>query len=62
MAGNRKFFAYLGLAAIATALLVFDVIDQGTWADVEKWVFGLFAGANVASKVANTVKIKTEGE
>ena len=47
---SRKFILTALAALIPIALLIFHYIDQGTYADITKWVIGLYFTGNVVEK------------
>lgn len=59
---SRKFTLAAWLLVIALPVLVwFGKIDAAVFADCLKWVFGLYAAGNVASKVPEALAGKPEG-
>jgi hypothetical protein len=58
--GGRRWLTTVGIILIASGMRLGDYISDALWADVVKWVFGLFAGANVTQRgveAAKAVKI-----
>lgn len=53
---SRKWLGMVSLLLTATALLVVNKITGELWVEVVTWVYGLFAGANVASSGVKKVK------
>ena len=50
MVSSRKLYYACALSTISTFLLVADYTSETTWLELNKWVFGLYATGNVASK------------
>ena len=48
--GGRRWLTAVGLMLLAAALLVVARIDGAQWVDLVKWVFGIYAGANVTQR------------
>jgi hypothetical protein len=62
LAGYRKFIAALFVLVSATGMVIFKVISQETYADVVKWVTGLYLASNVAAKGADTLTVTRKEE
>ena len=57
MIKSRKFIAGLALFIAATAFVFTDHTDFAGWADMMKWVFGIYVGGNVGAHTAAKVKL-----
>ena len=57
MIKSRKFIAGLALFIAATAFVFTNHTDFDGWADMMKWVFGIYVGGNVGAHTAAKVKI-----
>jgi hypothetical protein len=57
MIKSRKFIAGLSLFIAATAFVFTNHTDFDGWADMMKWVFGIYVGGNVGAHTAAKVKI-----
>ena len=57
MIKSRKFIAALALFVAATAFVFTDHTDFTGWADMMKWIFGIYVGGNVGAHTAAKVKI-----
>ena len=57
MMKSRKFIAGLALFIAATAFVFTGNTDFDGWADMMKWVFGIYVGGNVGAHTAAKVKI-----
>ena len=57
MIKSRKFLAGLALFIAATAFVFTNHTDFTGWADMMKWVFGIYVGGNVGAHTAAKVKI-----
>ena len=57
MIKSRKFIAALALFVAATAFVFTNHTDFTGWADMMKWVFGIYVGGNVGAHTAAKVKI-----
>jgi hypothetical protein len=57
MIKSRKFLAGLALFIAATAFVFTNHTDFDGWADMMKWVFGIYVGGNVGAHTAAKVKI-----
>lgn len=53
---SRKFAMAMLLAVAALALLVLELIKPEVWADVTKWIVGLYMAGNVGASVADGIK------
>lgn len=54
---SRKFALAAFLLVIALPVLVWaGRIDAAVYADITKWVFGLYAGGNVLAKVPDAMR------
>tara|TARA_R110002110_G_scaffold315629_3_gene528713 strand:- start:785 stop:1195 length:411 start_codon:yes stop_codon:yes gene_type:complete len=54
---SRKFLAGLALFVAATAFVFTNHTDFTGWADMMKWVFGIYVGGNVGAHTAAKVKL-----
>ncbi len=54
---SRKFIAGLALFIAATAFVFTGDTDFAGWADMMKWVFGIYVGGNIGAHTASKVKI-----
>ena len=57
MIKSRKFIAGLSLFIAATAFVFTNHTDFTGWADMMKWIFGIYVGGNVGAHTAAKVKI-----
>ena len=57
MIKSRKFTAALALFVAATAFVFTNHTDFTGWADMMKWIFGIYVGGNVGAHTAAKVKI-----
>ena len=57
MLKSRKFLAGLALFLASTAFVFTNHTDFDGWADMMKWVFGIYVGGNVGAHTAAKVKI-----
>jgi len=57
MIKSRKFIAALALFVAATAFVFTDHTDFTGWADMMKWIFGIYVGGNVGAHTAAKVKL-----
>jgi hypothetical protein len=57
MIKSRKFIAGLALFVAATAFVFTNHTDFDGWADMMKWVFGIYVGGNVGAHTAAKVKL-----
>ena len=57
MIKSRKFLAGLALFIAATAFVFTGNTDFDGWADMMKWVFGIYVGGNVGAHTAAKVKL-----
>ena len=57
MLQSRKFLAGLALFIAATAFVFTGNTDFDGWADMMKWVFGIYVGGNVGAHTAAKVKL-----
>jgi len=57
MIKSRKFIAALALFVAATAFVFSNHTDFEGWADMMKWIFGIYVGGNVGAHTAAKVKI-----
>ena len=57
MIKSRKFIAGLSLFIASTAFVFTNHTDFDGWADMMKWVFGIYVGGNVGAHTAAKVKI-----
>ena len=57
MIKSRKFIAGLSLFIAATAFVFTNHTDFDGWADMMKWVFGIYVGGNVGAHTAAKVKL-----
>jgi len=57
MIKSRKFIAGLALFIAATAFVFTNHTDFDGWADMMKWVFGIYVGGNVGVHTAAKVKL-----
>ena len=57
MIKSRKFLAGLALFLASTAFVFTNHTDFDGWADMMKWVFGIYVGGNVGAHTAAKVKI-----
>ena len=57
MIKSRKFLAGLALFIAATAFVFTNHTDFSGWADMMKWVFGIYVGGNVGAHTAAKVKL-----
>ncbi len=57
MIKSRKFIAALALFVAATAFVFTNHTDFTGWADMMKWIFGIYVGGNVGAHTAAKVKI-----
>ena len=57
MIKSRKFIAGLALFIAATAFVFTNHTDFAGWADMMKWVFGIYVGGNVGAHTAAKVKL-----
>ena len=57
MIKSRKFIAGLALFIAATAFVFANHTDFDGWADMMKWVFGIYVGGNVGAHTAAKVKL-----
>jgi len=57
MIKSRKFIAGLALFVAATAFVFTNHTDFTGWADMMKWIFGIYVGGNVGAHTAAKVKI-----
>jgi hypothetical protein len=55
---SRKFLIAVALIAATMALFVFDRIDAVVWADVTKWIVGLYYTGNVATWLTEAIRSK----
>ena len=53
---SRKFAMAMLLAVAALVLLVLEFIKPEVWADVTKWIVGLYMAGNVGASVADGIK------
>tara|TARA_R100000664_G_C2753992_1_gene141493 strand:+ start:271 stop:624 length:354 start_codon:yes stop_codon:yes gene_type:complete len=56
MIKSRKFIAGLALFIASTAFVFTNHTDFTGWADMMKWVFGIYVGGNVGAHTAAKVK------
>jgi len=56
MLQSRKFLAGLALFLAATAFVFTGYTQFDGWADMMKWVFGIYVGGNVGAATASRVK------
>jgi len=54
---SRKFLAGLALFVAATAFVFSGHTEFDGWADMMKWVFGIYVGGNVGAHTAAKVKL-----
>lgn len=54
--GGRRWLTAVGLMLLAAGLLVATRIDGAQWVDLVKWVFGIYAGANVTQRGVEAAK------
>ena len=56
--GGRKFVIFVGLCAISTVFLYFQVggIDFSQWADFQVWNAGIYGTTNGVSKAATSIQ------
>ena len=54
---SRKFIAGLALFLASTAFVFTNHTDFDGWADMMKWVFGIYVGGNVGAHTAAKVKL-----
>ena len=57
MIKSRKFIAGLALFVAATAFVFTNHTDFTGWADMMKWIFGIYVGGNVGAHTAAKVKL-----
>ena len=57
MIKSRKFLAGLALFLASTAFVFTNHTDFAGWADMMKWVFGIYVGGNVGAQTAAKVKL-----
>ena len=57
MIKSRKFLAGLALFLAATAFVFTGHTQFDGWADMMKWVFGIYVGGNVGAHTAAKVKL-----
>ena len=57
MIKSRKFLAGLALFLAATAFVFTGHTQFDGWADMMKWVFGIYVGGNVGAHTASKVKL-----
>ena len=57
MIKSRKFLAGLALFLASTAFVFTSHTDFAGWADMMKWVFGIYVGGNVGAHTAAKVKL-----
>ena len=57
MIKSRKFIAALALFVAATAFVFTNHTDFTGWADMMKWIFGIYVGGNVGAHTAAKVKL-----
>ena len=57
MIKSRKFLAGLALFLASTAFVFTNHTDFDGWADMMKWVFGIYVGGNVGAHTAAKVKL-----
>ena len=57
MIKSRKFIAALALFVAATAFVFTNHTDVTGWADMMKWIFGIYVGGNVGAHTAAKVKL-----
>jgi len=57
MIKSRKFLAGLALFVAATAFVFSGHTEFDGWADMMKWVFGIYVGGNVGAHTAAKVKL-----
>jgi len=57
MIKSRKFLAGLALFVAATAFVFTNHTEFDGWADMMKWVFGIYVGGNVGAHTAAKVKL-----
>tara|TARA_R110002124_G_scaffold131542_2_gene293739 strand:+ start:1603 stop:2013 length:411 start_codon:yes stop_codon:yes gene_type:complete len=57
MIKSRKFLAGLALFLASTAFVFTNHTDFAGWADMMKWVFGIYVGGNVGAHTAAKVKL-----
>jgi len=57
MIKSRKFLAGLALFVAATAFVFSGHTEFDGWADMMKWVFGIYVGGNVGAHTASKVKL-----
>ena len=54
---SRKFIAAIALFMASTAFVFTGYTEFSGWADMMKWVFGIYAAANVGAATASRVRI-----
>jgi len=54
---SRKFIAAIALFLAATAFVFTGYTEFDGWADLMKWVFGIYAAGNVGVHTASKVKL-----
>jgi len=54
---SRKFIAAIVLFIASTAFVFAGHTEFSGWADMMKWVFGIYAVGNVGEHTANKIKI-----
>ena len=54
---SRKFIAAIVLFIASTAFVFAGHTEFSGWADMMKWVFGIYAAGNVGAATASRVKI-----
>lgn len=53
---SRKLWFAIFVMVVATIALFISKSDFNQWADFAKWVFGIYAGANVGEHVTKTIR------
>lgn len=58
---SRKFWIFLILSLLATVFLLQEIATFAEWADLMKWSYITYSGANVASKFGPSLVDKVKG-
>ena len=59
---SRKFIAAIVLFIASTTFVFTGDTEFSGWADMMKWVFGIYAAGNVGEHTANKIKIGNAGD
>ena len=57
---SRKFWIFIGLFLTSTALLILGHMNIDMWAELVKWLMGLYLGSNVIQKFSPVDKLAAE--